>query len=48
MSKITKFGEEFLTLALRINKLIDGYVDFYFGPEKIYQIVDSESKKSPN
>lgn len=48
MNKITKFGEDFLKLALRINKHIEGYIDFYFGPEKIRQFVENEEKKSPN
>ncbi|MBY9009857.1 MAG: hypothetical protein KGD74_08340 [Candidatus Lokiarchaeota archaeon] len=48
MAKISKFGEDFLLLALRIDKHIKGYVDFYFGPEKLQQIVESESLTSPN
>ena len=48
MVKISKFGEDFLLLALRIDKHIEGYVDFYIGPEKLHQIVDSESLASPN
>ncbi len=48
MVKISKFGKDFLLLALRINKHIKGYVDFYFGPQKIRQIVDNESQTSPN
>jgi hypothetical protein len=48
MKKITKFGIEFLLLALRIDKHIKGYIDFYFGPEKLRQIVDNESITSPN
>jgi len=48
MVKISKFGKAFLLLALRINKHIKGYVDFYFGPEKLRQIVDNESPTSPN
>ena len=48
MTKISKFGEAFLLLALRIDKHIIGYVDFYFGPEKLRQIVDNESITAPN
>jgi hypothetical protein len=48
MVKISKFGEDFLLLALRINKHINGYIDFYFGPEKLKQLVENESLKSPN
>ena len=48
MAKLSKFGEDFLLLALRIDKHIKGYVDFYIGPEKIQQIVDHESLTAPN
>ena len=48
MVKISKFGKAFLLLALRINKHIKGYVDFYFGPEKLRQIVDNEAVTSPS
>ena len=48
MVKISKFGEEFLLLALRIDKHIIGYVDYYYGPEKLHQIVDNEAISSPS
>ncbi|TES98482.1 MAG: hypothetical protein E3J90_05790 [Promethearchaeota archaeon] len=48
MPKLSKFGEDFLLLALRIDKHIKGYVDFYFGPEKLRQIVDNGPITSPN
>jgi len=48
MVKISKFGEEFLLLALRIDKHIEGYIDFYIGPEKLKQIVENESLSSIN
>jgi len=48
MANISKFGEDFLLLALRIDKHIKGYVDFYYGPEKFFQIVDNEAITSPN
>jgi len=48
MKKITKFGIEFLLIALRIDKYIKGYIDFYFGSEKLRQIVDNESISSPS
>jgi len=48
MIKISKFGEDFLLLALRIGKHIKGYVDFYIGPEKLKQLVEYESITSPN
>jgi len=47
MTKLSKFGEDFLLLALRINKHIKGYVDFYYGPESLRQIVDCESLTAP-
>jgi len=48
MPKLSKFGEDFLLLALRIDKHIKGYVDFYFGPEKLRKIVKNESLTAPN
>ena len=48
MPKLSKFGEDFLLLTLRIDKHINGYVDFYFGPEKLRQIVNHESITAPN
>jgi len=44
---LSEFGIEFLLLALRIDKHIKGYVDFYFGPEKLRKIVDNEPITSP-
>lgn len=48
MVKISKFGEDFLLLALRIGKHINGYVDFYIGPENLKQLIENESILSPN
>ncbi len=48
MVKISKFGKDFLLLALRIDKHMIGYVDYYYGPEKFSQIVDNEAITSPN
>jgi len=48
MKKLSKFGEDFLLIALRINKHINGYVDFYYGPENLRQIVDNEVNTSPS
>jgi len=48
MTKISKIGEDFLLLALRIDKHIKGYIDFYFSPEKLQQIVRHESLIAPN
>jgi len=47
MVKISKFGEEFLLLALRIDKHIEGYVDFYIGPEKLQKLVENEAITAP-
>ena len=44
---MSKFGIEFLLLALQINKHIKGYVDFYFGPENLRKIVNNEGITSP-
>lgn len=35
-------------MALRIDKHIEGYVDYYYGPERLRQIVYSESLTAPN
>jgi len=48
MVKISKFGEDFLLLALRIDKHIKGYVDFYIGPENLKKLIENESLTSPN
>ena len=48
MTKLSKFGEDFLLLALRIDKHIEGYVDFYYGQGRLRQIVDCESLTAPN
>jgi len=48
MTKISEFGEDYLLLALRIDKHIKGYVDFYYGPEKLRQIVNNEDITSPS
>ena len=48
MTKISEFGKDYLLLALRIDKHIKGYVDFYYGPEKFRQIVENEAISSPN
>jgi len=46
--KLSLFGKDFLLLALRIDKHIKGYVDFYIGPRKLRKMVDFESLKSLN
>ena len=45
--KLSEFGKDFLLLALRIGRHKIGYVDFYFGPKKLHEIVDRESVVSP-
>ena len=47
MTKLSKFGEDSLLLALRIGKHIEGYVDFYYGPERLRQIVECKSLTAP-
>jgi len=46
--KLSEFGTKFLRLALRIDKHIKGYVDFYIGPKKLREIVDNEVIASPD
>ena len=46
--KLSEFGATFLRLALRIDKHIKGYVDFYIGPKKLRKIIDNEVLTSPN
>ena len=45
---LSEFGIKFLRLALRIDKHIKGYVDFYIGPKKLREIVSNEDITSPN
>ena len=45
---LSEFGQEYLLLGLRIGKLIEGYIDAYYGPQKLKEKVDKEDKKSPN
>ncbi len=47
MVKLSKFGEDFLQLAFRIDKHINGYIDFYIGSEKLRHIVANESLTAP-
>lgn len=41
------FGRDYLLLSLRIGKLIDGYIDAYFGPLELSQLVKEEKETSP-
>ncbi|MHA2127397.1 MAG: hypothetical protein ACXACO_19195 [Promethearchaeota archaeon] len=43
-----EFRKEYLLLGLRMNKIIDGYVDAYFGPREFKEIVKLEGPHSPN
>jgi hypothetical protein len=44
---LNDFAKSYLTLGLRINKHINGYVEHYYGPSKIKKKVDLEEKISP-
>lgn len=45
---ISEFGRSYLLLGLRLGKLIDGYVDSYFGPQELSQVVLEEGKQPPS
>jgi len=45
--KLSEFGKDFLFLALRIGKHHKNYVDYYIGPDKIWELVDKEDPISP-
>lgn len=47
-NNLSKFGRDYLILGLRIGKLIDGYIDAYYGPQELKEIVDGEEKRTPN
>ena len=36
---LSKFGKDYLLLGLRIGKLIDGYIDGYYGPQEIKELL---------
>ena len=44
---LTNFGRDYLLLCLRMNKVIDGFVDAYYGPLELKKIVEQENKCSP-
>jgi hypothetical protein len=44
---LEEFGKNYLLLGLRIGKLIDGYIDAYFGPSELKNIVEKENPHSP-
>ena len=43
---IHPFIKKYLILALRINKIFDGYVDGYYGPPELKTLVENESVHS--
>ena len=44
---LDEFGKNYLLLGLRIGKLIEGYVESYYGPPELKEIVDKEQIFSP-
>ncbi|MHA1932803.1 MAG: hypothetical protein ACW96X_09705 [Promethearchaeota archaeon] len=44
---LDEFGKKYLLLGLRIGKLIEGYVESYYGPPELKEIVDKEQSVSP-
>ncbi len=44
---IDDFGKDYLMLGLRIGKIIDGYVDSYFGPHELQLKIEAEDSLSP-
>jgi len=47
LSQLSDFGKKYLLLGLRINKLVDGYKEAYFGPEELELKVNVESAQNP-
>ncbi|MHA2335852.1 MAG: hypothetical protein ACXACX_01055 [Candidatus Hodarchaeales archaeon] len=45
---LSDFGKRFLLLGLRIGQHIEGYIDAYFGPSELRQLVEKEEKHSPS
>lgn len=46
-NELTDFAKQYLQLGLRINKHINGYIDYYYGPRNIKLIIENENIKSP-
>jgi hypothetical protein len=44
---LEEFGKNYLLLGLRIGKLIEGYIDAYFGPSELKYTVEKEKPQSP-
>ncbi|MFX0035803.1 MAG: hypothetical protein ACFE9I_09200 [Candidatus Hermodarchaeota archaeon] len=47
MLVLDEFGKNYLLLGLRIGKLIEGYVESYYGLPELKEIVDMEQPSSP-
>lgn len=47
MLVLDEFGKNYLLLELRIGKLIEGYVESYYGPPELKEMVDKEQSSSP-
>jgi len=45
--KLNDFAKDYLRLGLRINKHINGYVEYYYGPPEIKDMINTENPKSP-
>ena len=46
-TKISKFGTDYLLLALRLKHLNEQYIDSYYGPLELKTKVDKEPEVSP-
>lgn len=46
--ELDDFAKDYILLGLRINKHINGYIEHYYGPPKLKNIVESEELSSPN
>ncbi|MFX1455386.1 MAG: hypothetical protein ACFFDB_08420 [Promethearchaeota archaeon] len=44
---LDNFAKDYINLGLRINKLINGFVEHYYGPLKSKNLVEAETRKSP-
>ncbi|MFX1503484.1 MAG: hypothetical protein ACFFDH_21150, partial [Promethearchaeota archaeon] len=44
---LNDYGREYLLLGLRMDKLIDGFVDSYYGPSNLKDLVENEKTFSP-
>jgi hypothetical protein len=43
---IDRFIKEYILLALRINRIFDGYVDAYYGPSELKEMIENEPIRS--